>query len=135
MLPTLLFRAFVLISVTLFACASLLKSIGWYNVFFQAVEDIVGGDKALHLIVAFYISLLVSLAVNTSRRQPSTHFVNRVFICLFISFSTDELLQLLSSYRHFSFADLVVNYVGLLLGWGAGRLLLKTTMNDHQHRS
>ncbi|WP_170107721.1 VanZ family protein [Photobacterium lipolyticum] len=118
----------------LFACASLLKSIGWKISFFQAAEGVVGGDKVLHLIAAFYISLLVSLAVNTSRNQLSTKFINPVFIYLFISFSADELLQLLSSYRHFSFADLAANYVGLLLGWGISGLLLKTTTKDHEHR-
>ena len=130
-----LFRILAVVSVSLFICASLLKSIGWYNSFFQAAEDVVGGDKALHLMMTFYIALLVTLAASTYRHQPPAIFFNQTFICLFVLFSIDELFQLLSIYRHFSFADLAVNYIGLLLGWGVSRLLLKITTKEHDQSS
>ncbi|MGF1760329.1 VanZ family protein [Photobacterium sagamiensis] len=86
-------------------------------------------------MVTFCISLLVDLAASTYQHQPPANLFNRTFICLFVLFSADELLQLLSIYRHFSFADLTANYVGLLLGWIVSRLLLKTTTKDHSHCS
>lgn len=128
-----LFRVLAILSVALFICASLLRSIGWYSSLFQETEVVVGGDKFLHLIVVFCISFWVRLATSTYRHLPSANFCNRVFIGLFILISIDELLQLFSNYRHFSFADLTANYVGLLLGWKASCLLLKTSFKKYYH--
>ena len=130
-----LLRVLAIILVALFICASLLKSAGWYSSFFQAAEWIVGGDKLLHVMAAFCLSFLVNLAANTYHQRPPARLFNLTFICLFIFLSADELMQLLSIYRRFSFADLAANYVGLLLGWGVSRLLMKTTSKNHNQSS
>lgn len=121
-----IFRICVLLSATLIAFASLLKSVGLYSSFFLTMENLVGGDKALHLIVSFSISFGLSLVTRIDRNQPLPTFFSRTFICLLVLFSADELLQLLSIYRNFSYTDLTLNYLGLILGWTTGYVLMKS---------
>lgn len=97
--------------------ASIAKSGGWFLAEFSQLEQWLGGDKVLHILVSMLCSFSVLLLVWEELAASRYRFwLTVVYIALFLSL--DEGLQLLIPHRQFSWGDLSANWLGLLLAIG-----------------
>ena len=76
----------------------------------QVLEVYVGGDKVLHLVLAFVLSLLSMMSF--SRRFSEW----KILAFLMLILTTEETLQLFLPNRYFGFDDLVAGFGGLICG-------------------
>ncbi|GAB2643256.1 VanZ family protein [Vibrio panuliri] len=119
------FRAILLLLIAVVAgCASLAKSLNYYSDVVVSIEQMLGGDWALHAIFALVLGFTAHWAT------PVDYFYYRRFcaapllaLILFLVV-VDEFMQAFIPHREFSWLDLSINVVGLLVGGFLYRLYL-----------
>ncbi len=90
-------------------------NLGFGPSLFSFVYLIPGGDKAGHFFLMGFLSLFVNLALGASRlRIFSLEFPKGSLIVL-TAVTLEELSQLFLRFRGFSLADLLFDYIGIIL--------------------
>ena len=102
--------------LTFLVALSASKSLGYGHAIWGGIEDFLGGNRQMHLLMALILSLLWHLAFIPKRRR---HFLNPVLIFLVLGCIGDELLQYLLPARHFSLWDASASLGGVFLGYAA----------------
>lgn len=108
--------------------ASVSKTLGLFPDTLSAVETAMGGDKRLHLALAYVCSLSVFFVFCQGADRKWQAILSWVLILL-ILFTLDEGLQMIFPLRQFSWEDLAANYLGLalaLITWFAFKKLIST---------
>ena len=109
-------RILALAWLTFLVALSASKSLGYGHAIWGGIEDFLGGNRQMHLLMALILSLLWHLAFIPKRRR---HFLNPVLIFLVLGCIGDELLQYLLPARHFSLWDASASLGGVFLGYAA----------------
>ncbi|MGL6314537.1 hypothetical protein [Vibrio sp. WXL103] len=100
----------------LFLIASQFKSLGFFDPFFAYIEQSLGGDLVLHFVATGVVTLFVYSAFAHRRFKLGNYAFNPALAVLVVVFTGDELLQLFSDLRDFSWLDLAGNYAGVISG-------------------
>ncbi|MCJ7566269.1 MAG: VanZ family protein [Anaerolineales bacterium] len=102
---------FILVLILIVFAANL----GFGPSFFSFVYLISGGDKVGHFFLMGFLSLLVNMALCSSRvRIFSLEFPKGSLIVL-TAVTLEEFSQLFLRFRGFSIADLLFDYIGIIL--------------------
>ncbi|MGX1926608.1 VanZ family protein [Vibrio sp. NH-7] len=96
--------------------ASLAKSFDIYGHIVAGMETLVGGDWAMHLIVATTLGFFASWATPKSFYQYSSVPISPWVGLLLIAVTIDEFSQMYFPLRQFSYSDLAINISGVLIG-------------------
>ncbi len=103
-----------LLTITL----SLWKSSEVNHATYLNMENYIGGSSILHFTFAIFIGYLAVFAFpQFANSTKSDAFGIRLLICLLLVISTEEFSQLFISNRTFSFDDLSINWLGMILGY------------------
>tara|TARA_Y100001956_G_C4109138_1_gene181509 strand:+ start:881 stop:1294 length:414 start_codon:yes stop_codon:yes gene_type:complete len=114
-----LFSKRLLLLVTLFLAggsASLAKSFDVHGQVVIGLEHMVGGDWAMHLIVATTLGFFAAWSTPKTFYQYSRVPFSPWVGLLLIAVTIDEFSQLYFPLRQFSFVDLGINISGVLMG-------------------
>ena len=112
---TLALRGIFFISLILIFCLSLVPASELK--YFNALSFL--GDKISHAVIFFYISLL-GMFCNLKIKYFS-------FMAIIFSFGlTIEIIHYLHPFRYFEWADLLANFIGIILGRTVYKTLQKT---------
>ncbi|WP_225874492.1 VanZ family protein [Vibrio atypicus] len=96
--------------------ASLAKSFDIHGQIVIGLEHMVGGDWAMHLIVATTLGFFASWATPKSYYQYSSIPFSPWVGLLLVAVSIDEFSQMYLPLRQFSWTDLGINLSGVLMG-------------------
>ena len=91
--------------------------------FINQLEVYVGGDKVLHLVLAFALSLLSMMSFSHRFSEW------KILAILMLILTTEETLQLFLPNRYFGFDDLVAGFSGLICGKLLYKLMKTLTKN------
>lgn len=106
----------VLCVVLVGGLASMTKTFGDYGNVVRNIELLLGGDWALHLLVSFILGLVASWATPPRWLHRPFYLLSPITIVVLILVTIDELLQIYSPLRKFSYVDMAINTTGVLLG-------------------
>ncbi len=96
--------------------ASLMKSSADYSSVIDHVEVIVGGDKILHCITAFFLVVFSLWCTPLAHRLWLGNKVGLPTLIVVVAIVIDEISQIWLPRREFSMADLQAGFVGIFLG-------------------
>ena len=112
---TLALRGIFFISLILIFCLSLVPASELK--YFNALSFL--GDKISHAVIFFYISLL-GMFCNLKIK-------NQILMVIIFSFGlTIEIVHYFHPYRYFEWADLLANFLGIILAGAIHKTLQKT---------
>jgi VanZ family protein len=96
--------------------------------FTNQLEVYVGGDKVLHLVLAFALSLLSMMSFSHKFSEW------KILATLMLILTTEETLQLFLPNRYFGFDDLVAGFGGLICGKLLYKLLKLLTKISYERK-
>ena len=116
------FTLFVLFSYLLFVGYLVFSKVLGGD-FTNQVEVWVGGDKVLHLVLAFILSLLSMMSFSHKFSEW------KILATLMLILATEETIQLFLPNRYFGFDDLIAGWSGLICGGILFKLIKVITDN------
>ena len=118
-------RVILLISIVLIGgLASMAKTFNLNGHWVVQIENMLGGDWALHTIIATGLGFLASWATPKYYYRNAFFRLPPLLILMLILVSADEVMQNFSPLRQFSWEDLLINICGILFGSAVYRLYL-----------
>lgn len=116
--PALFNRRVLVLAVALAigGLASMTKTFNVYSHFVRDVELLLGGDWALHLLVSFCLGLVASWATPPQWLHRPFYLLSPLIMLVLTMVTIDELLQVYSPLRQFSYVDMGINTFGVLFG-------------------
>ncbi|MGP8306065.1 VanZ family protein [Vibrio sp. YIC-376] len=115
--------SFVFISL-LTASLSIWKSSEINHSTYISMENYVGGSTTLHFTFSLMIGFFSVFTFPKSAHPTETDVLGiRLLLCLLLIISAEEFSQLFIAHRTFSFDDLNTNWIGMLLGYFAAKIL------------
>ena len=115
----------LMILVLIGASASMAKTFNFQGHLVKNVEVMLGGDWALHAVLAFALGFLACWAAPKHHFERGFFHFPPLLVLMFAFVCIDEGLQAFSPLRAFSWWDLLINVVGLLFGSIVYRLNLR----------
>lgn len=94
------------------------------------IEQLFGTDKAMHLLLGFFLPLCVGWLLRIYRRRRLTQA--GCFLLVAVAYATDEWFQSTLSYRSASLDDFLMSITGLLLAVAVWYSLLSLTSPVYQ---
>lgn len=110
-------RLYVLILViSIGSIGSLAKTFDIFSSSVLALESILGGDIVLHFVISFLLGFTAVWVTPSNYRSNPLPITNHLVLFVLVLVSIDELLQLFSLSRQFSFDDMLTNTLGIIGG-------------------
>jgi VanZ family protein len=94
------------------------------------IEQLFGTDKAMHLLLGFFLPLCVGWLLRIYRRRRLTQA--GCFLLVAVAYAADECFQSTLSYRSASLDDFLMSVTGLLLAVAVWYSLLSLTSPVYQ---
>jgi hypothetical protein len=100
--------------VLLLVAFALYVDVGGLPEFLKPMHRAPAGDKAMHFVLAGVLALLVNLSIRTGGATTLWSTVVPGSLIVALGCTVEEMTNLASTIRNWSFADLGANYLGII---------------------